>query len=135
MSRKPYPSDLSDEEWVIIAPLLPAPGEGGKPQTIDRREVLNAIFYVLKGGISWRMMPHEFPNWSTVYNLFRDWRKMGLWETINTVLREKVRIKAKREPTPSAAIIDSQSTKTSEKGRSVAMMRVRKSKGASAILP
>jgi len=134
MSHPPYPSDLNDEEWAIIVPLLPPPGEGGKPQTIERREVMDAIFYVLKGGITWRMMPHEFPNWSTVYNLFRDWRRMGLWETINTALREKVRLQAKREPTPSAAIIDSQSSKTSEKGGSGAMMPVRKSKGASATL-
>jgi putative transposase len=104
--RKPYPSDMSDEEWALLAPLMPPPLPGGKPQSIDRREVVNAIFYVLRNGCGWRALPHDFPNWSTVNNLFRDWRKSGLWARINKTLREEVRRRDGREPTPSAAIID-----------------------------
>jgi putative transposase len=91
MKREPYPSDLSDEEWAILEALIPPAKPGGKPRTTDMREVLNAIFYVNKGGIQWRMLPHEFPKWSTVYYYYTTWRQAGLWGQWNALLRERVR--------------------------------------------
>jgi transposase len=116
MNRNQYESDLSDEEWDILAPLIPPAKPGGRPRTTDMREVLNAIFYILRGGCSWRLMPHDFPCWHTVYDYFCKWRIRGLWEQINTTLREKVRNAAGRDSQPSASIIDSQSVKTTERG-------------------
>ena len=95
---------------------MPLARSGGKPRTTDMREVLNAIFYVNKSGGQWRMLPHEFPKWQTVYYYYNTWRKVGLWGQWNALLREKVRVQDGREPTPSAAILDSQSVKTSQKG-------------------
>ena len=122
MSREAYPSDLSDAEWEFVAPLIPPARSGGRPRTVDVREVLDAIFYVLRSGCAWRMLPHDFPNWQTVYTYFRNWRKDGTWERLNTVLRQQVRQAAGREAEPSAAIIDSQSVKTTEKGGLAATM-------------
>ena len=93
MSRKVYKSDLTDKEWQIIKPLIPPPKPGGHPRTVDMREVVNAIFYLLRTGCSWEMLPHDFPPYSTVYYYFRRWQKRGLWEQINSVLREQIRIK------------------------------------------
>ena len=114
MSRKTYPSDLNDVEWLILLPLIPAVKTGGRPRTRDMRDVLNAIFYILRSGCAWRMLPHDFPAWQTVYGYFRAWRKAGVWEQMNAVLREAVREQAGREAEPSAGIIDSQSVKTTE---------------------
>ena len=122
MSREAYPSDLSDAEWEFVAPLIPPARSGGRPRTVDVREVLDAIFYVLRSGCAWRMLPHDFPNWQTVYTYFRNWRKDGTWERLNSVLRQQVRQAAGREAEPSAAIIDSQSVKTTEKGGLAATM-------------
>jgi putative transposase len=134
MRRRSYPSDISDEEWSILEPLLPSEKLGGRPRTTDMREVINAIWYVLRTGCQWRMLPHEFPPWSTVWNYFRIWRKTGIWEQMHTVLRERLRSCLGRESTPSAVIIDSQSVKTSQKGGSVVMTAARKSTVESDIL-
>jgi transposase len=128
-----YPSDLSEPEWVILEPLIPPAKPGGRPRSVEMCHVLNAIFYVDRTGCQWRALPHDFPPWSTVWTYFRTWRTDGTWERIHTALREQVRVKQGREPTPSAAIIDSQSVKTSQKGGGAATMAARRSKAASAI--
>lgn len=121
-----YPSDLSDTEWRTISRLLPASKPGGRPRATDLRAVLNAIFYVLRSGCAWRMLPHDFPPYSTVYMYFRQWRVEGVWEKIHDVLRNRVRRLEGRKKSPSAAIVDSQSVKTTEKGALAATMRARK---------
>ena len=133
MRHKPYPSDLTNEQWEELAPLLPAAEPGGRPRSVDLREVINGILYVLRSGCAWRMVPHDLPPWGTVWWYFRQWRADGTWERIHETLRPKVRESEGRELTPSAAIIDSQSVKTTEKGGLVAMMRARRSPAASAI--
>lgn len=130
MSEKSYPSDLKDREWAVLAPLIPPPKAGGRPRTVDMRAVLNAIFYVVKTGCQWKMLPHDFPPKGTVYHYFNTWRKNGLWERINTHLREQVRQAAGRAPTPSGAILDSQSVKTAEKGGFAASTAASSSKAA-----
>jgi len=115
-SRKPYATDLSDEEWWILEPLIPEAKPGGRPRAHETRELLDAIFYAVRGGCAWRLLPHEFPPWQTIYHYFRTWRLDGTWERINSVLRERLRAMAGREETPSAAIMDSQSVRTTEKG-------------------
>jgi putative transposase len=116
MLRRSYATDLTDEQWTVVEPLIPAPLPNGRPAIWPRREILNAILYVLKTGCAWHLLPHDFPPYSTVFWYFRRWRKDGVWEQLNTVLREKVRVQLGREPQPSAVIIDSQSVKTTEKG-------------------
>ena len=114
--RKRYPTDLSDDEWEYIEPHLPAPKGFGRPRIHDLREILNAIFYVLKSGCQWRLLPHDFPRWPTVYWYFRKWRIDGTWKRINRALRERLRVRLKRDPQPSAAIVDSQSVKSTAVG-------------------
>jgi len=111
-----YPSDLTDAEWAVIAPLLPPARPGGRPRTTDLREVVNAILYLASSGCQWRMLPKDFPPLSTVQGYFYTWRDMGLWQSINHLLVMTARELEGREASPSAGIIDSQSVKTTESG-------------------
>lgn len=123
MTRKPYSTDLSDSEWAILAPLIPPAKSGGHPRTTDMREVCNAIYYHLKTGCQWDMLPGDFPPSSTVYSYYRKWQKQGIWEELNHTLRDQVREKLGRSTQPSAIAADSQSVKTTEKrGMCTALM-------------
>ena len=115
MKRQAYPSDLNDDEWELIKPLIPIHQGVGHPQTVDLREIVNAILYWADNGIKWRAMPHDFPSWSTVYDYYRRWVKTGLWLQINSHLVKLVRKVEGRDEQPSLTIIDSQSVKTVEK--------------------
>ena len=125
MSRQPYPSDLTDRQWRRLEPLLPPAKPGGRPRSADLREVVNAILYVLRNGVVWRALPHDFPTWKTAYHYFRAWRADGTWAAIHDALREQVRRADGREATPSAAILDRQSVRTTEKGGRAATTRRR----------
>lgn len=114
--RQVYPTDLNDNEWNVIAPLMPKASKTGRPRLHCWREILNAIFYIGKNGCQWRGLPHDFPPWRTVYHYFRLWRIDGTWERLNTVLGQQLRQKEGRNKAPSAAIVDSQSVKTVEGG-------------------
>jgi len=116
MKKKRYPSDLTDGEWKHIKWLLPKAKPGGRRRTTNLREVLNAIFYLVRGGIGWEMLPKEFPKWKTVYHYFRTWRLAGVWQRIHHRLRARVRKAAGRQAQASAGILDSQSVKTTEVG-------------------
>jgi len=115
-----YPSDLTDVEWETLEPLIPAAKPGGRPEEWPKREIVNAILYILRSGCPWRMLPHDFPPYTTVYDYFRAWRDQGLWERINKALSKRLRVMEGRGADPSAAIVDSQSAKTTEKGGLVA---------------
>ena len=117
--RKKYPSDLTDEQWAILGPMIPPTKQskrGGRPRQVDMREVLNTIFYLNRSGCQWDMLPHDLLPKSTVYDYFAQWRDEGTWENMVQALRERTRVQAGRESTPSAACIDSQSVKTTEMG-------------------
>jgi putative transposase len=116
MGRKAYPSDLTNAQWKRLKDLLPPAKPGGRPRSVDLRQVINGILYVLRGGCAWRMMPHDLPPWSTSYDYFRKWRDDGLWRRINDTLRDQVRRRSGRKKSPSMAIIDTQSVKTTEQG-------------------
>lgn len=125
-----YPSNLSDKQWEIIAPLIPPAKTGGRPRTTDMREICNAIYYHLKTGCQWEYLPKDFPPHSTVYNYYRTWQKKGVWEEINQKLRELVREKEGKEKQSTIAIADSQSVKTTEKrGMCTVLMGEKRLKG------
>ena len=114
--RRPYPSDLSDAEWKILEPLLPAEKPGGWHRLYAQREIINSIQYVVRGGCAWRMLPHDLPHWESAYHYFRIWKRDGTWVRIHDHLHAEVRQQMGRDAQPSAAIIDSSSVKTTEKG-------------------
>ena len=116
MDGPEYPSDLTNEQWQLIRPLLPPPSRVGRPREICRRQVINAILYVNRTGCQWRQLPRDFPKWRTVYDLFWHWRLQGVWQMIRDTLRERLRRAEGRKSTPSAAILDSQSVRTTEAG-------------------
>ena len=115
--RPSYPSDLSDLQWEIVRSFFESkPNKVGRPCKHSKREIVNAVFYVLQSGCAWRLLPHDFPSWRTVYTEFRDWQNLGIWEKVNTFLVKTWRIKKGKTENPSAAVIDSQSVRTTEKG-------------------
>ncbi|TWU17589.1 IS5 family transposase [Bythopirellula polymerisocia] len=110
-----YSSDLTSRQWQLICQLLPRPSRLGR-RPIDRRRIINAVLYVVRTGCQWRMLPRNFPNWSTVYNVFWRWRNDGIWQKIHDALRAKTRKAAGKKSTPTVAIVDSQSIRTAEGG-------------------
>ena len=133
MARRSDPTDLTDDEWRVLEPLIPPAKPGGRPRSVDSREIVNAIRYQVRSGGAWRLVPHEFPPWPTVYAYFRRWEADGTWERIAGVVRRELRVALGRRSEPSAAILDSQTVKTTEKGGRVATTRARRPPGASAI--
>lgn len=119
MDRKPYPTDLTDAQWALLEPLVPPEKPGGRHREVDMREVVNAMLYVNRTGCQWDMLPHDFPPKSTVYEYFARWRNDGTWQRMLDQLRERVRLAAERDATPSAGGIDSQSVKTAGSGGEV----------------
>src|SRR4030095_5171184 len=116
MPRQPYSTDMTDEAWVLIAPLLPPARTGGRRRTTDIRAVLNAIFYLLRTGCQWRLLPREFSAWGTVYYYFRIWKNTGVWTCIQRESSQQARAHAGRAECPSVVIMDGQSVKTTERG-------------------
>src|SRR5437660_6919229 len=114
MNHKPYPSDLTDAQWQLIAPLFPAAKPGGRPRKTDLRDVVNAVFYLNRESCTWRALPHDFPPWRTVYDYFADWKHDGTWGQVNDALRRQVRVAEGRPHTPTTASTDSQSVKATE---------------------
>jgi transposase len=133
--RPRYPSDLNDAEWELIKPLFDPeqPRGPGRPGVHDKREIVNALFYLVRSGCAWRMLPHDLPPWQTVYGYFRLWRESGTWEKANARLREAVRVQEGHNAAPTAAVIDSQTAHTTEKGGSAATTGTRRSTGGSVI--
>jgi len=134
MARTAYPSDLTDPQWRLIMKRIPPAKPGGRYRSVNMREVVNGILYLVRTGCSWRQLPHDFPPWGTVHWYYRCFRLDGTWQEIHDALRDKVRVLAGRKKSPSAAIVDSQSVKTTEKGGRMAMTQARRSTVASGIL-
>lgn len=116
MSTHSYPSDLSDKEWDILEPLISPSKHAGHPQVLELRRIVDAVFYLLRTGCQWRALPRDFPPWTAVFYHYAEWRRRGTWERINTGLRERYRLAQGRTAQPTAAIIDSQSARTTEAG-------------------
>src|SRR4051812_18539482 len=114
--RRAYQTDLSDAEWSYVEPHLPTPKAPGRPRVHALREILNAIFYMVRSGCAWRLLPHDFPPWKTVHHYFRTWRIDGTWKKLHAALRDRVRVRAGRDPQPSAGVVDSQSVKSTGVG-------------------
>lgn len=138
--RKSYPTDLSDNEWKLIRPFFKKrPTRGGRRYTHSKREIVNAILYVLRSGCAWRLLPHDFPHWHTVYSHFQDWTNREIWEKINAKLMKKWRVTTGRKEKPTAAVADSQSVRTTEKGGLAEDMmepkRLKEEKGISSLIP
>ena len=131
--RLPYTTDLTDEEWQLLKPLLPPAKSGGRPRRYPMREVRNGIQYVLRAGCAWRLMPHDLPHWQTAYQTWRAWRRDGTWVRLHDQLRERVRTQMGRHAQPSAAIIDAQTVKTTATGGRTAMTAPKNSTAASVI--
>ena len=132
MPRKPYPTDLTDEQWELLRPQVEKPAShGGTRRKHPLREVVNALLYVAKTGCQWRMLPNDFPRWDAVYDHYRRWKNDGTLDRLHDDLRKRVRVSEGRNPTPSAVVLDSQSAQTTEKGGPADMTRGRRSRDAS----
>ena len=116
MPNRCYETDMNDAAWAIVSPLLPAARPGGRPRTTDLRAVVDAIFYLLRTGCQWRLLPREFPVWGTVYHYFRSWSNTGVWACLQRAIYEQARAQAGRPACPSVVIMDGQSVKTTERG-------------------
>ena len=112
--RSAYPSDLTDFQWGVIAPMIPDARPGGRPRKADKREIVEAILYFLRAGCAWRLLPHDFPPWQTVYYHFRRWEREGVWARIHHTLVMADRERDGRDASPSAAILDSQTVRTAD---------------------
>ena len=130
-ARIPYPSDLTGPQWAQVSRFIPAPKKGGRPAKYDRREIVNALLYVARTGCQWRAMPHDLPPWRIVYWYFMAWKKDGAFDRLLELIRGDLRAAHGRHRQPSAAVLDSQSVKTTEKGGPGAMTPVRRSPVAS----
>ena len=129
MNLKSYPTDLTDAQWENLLPYLPKPSPVGRPLKWETRSIINAMFYIVKSGCQWRMLPHQMPPWQTVYSHFRKWKALGTWVTIHQALHEQTRRDVGKEPSPTVAIIDSQSVKTTELANSRGFDAHKKVKG------
>ena len=116
MARTAYPTDLTDAQWSRVVQSIPPAKPGGRPRSVDVREVVNGVLYLNRTGCAWRLLPHDLPPWGTVHYYYRQFRLTGVWDEIHDRLREDVRVAAGKDRTPSAAVADSQSVKTTEKG-------------------
>ena len=129
--RRAYPSDLTNGQWAVIEPMIPDAAPGGRPRCAPKREIVDAILYLLRAGCSWRLLPHDFPPWQTVYYYLRRWEREGVWARVHHALVMTDRERAGREASPSAVIIDSQTVRTADqKGDSKATTRARRFTGA-----